>query len=545
VDAQFFVTAVQMRALETEAVTHGATWEGLIEVAGLRIAQAITRRYGTGNRQRVLVLCGPGNNGGDGLVVARHLHDLGWDLRCLTWARDGARDAHLLAPLSSRRVPVAALSAGASRSDLAEHLEWCTLVVDALLGTGLQRAVEGELADMLHVVGRAGKEIVAVDIATGIDSDTGSVKGAALAATLTVAVGLLKVGHVQYPGRLYAGSVELEAIGLDAQKAAELARGQMLSHEYIASLLPERPRDANKGTFGKAFIVAGSINYVGAAALATQGALRAGTGLVTLGCPGDLLGILATKLTESTFLPLPADLGALGSHAVEKLYEALTDYNALLVGCGLGKDKETAAFMRHLFTAPTSSSPSSRPIGFAARTPVSKETGTAAGTLPPLVLDGDALNLMAEWDQWQEAVPGGTILTPHPGEMARLLSTTVDEVQSDRVGTASRAAAKWKMVVVLKGAATVIAKTDGRVFVSPFATPALATAGTGDVLAGAIVGFLAQGLDPVAAACAGVYLHGLAGEMLEREYGPAGGLAGDLPTLLALAQREVRDRGRG
>jgi NAD(P)H-hydrate epimerase len=388
--------------------------------------------------------------------------------------------------------------------------------------------------------------IVAVDIPTGIDSDTGSVRGTALAATSTVAVGMLKVGHTQYPGKGLAGKLHLEDIGLDTKKGADIAQGQMLSHEYIASLLPERPRDANKGTFGKAFVVAGSVNYIGAAALATEGAMRSGAGLVTLGCPGDLLGILATKLTECTFLPLPSDLGALGSHAAEKLHEELSDYNALLVGCGLGQAKETAGFMRHLFTPAASGAvAASRPIGFAARLPEREERETVPGQLPPTVLDGDALNLLAEWGQWQGVVPEGTLLTPHPGEMARLLASTVDEVQSDRVGTASRAAKQWKMVVVLKGAATVIAQPEGRVYISPFATPALATAGTGDVLAGAIAGFLAQGLDPVAAACAGVYLHGLAGEMLEQEFGPAGGLAGELPVLLARAQRNVRQGGRG
>ena len=291
--------------------------------------------------------------------------------------------------------------------------------------------------------------------------------------------------------------------------------------------------------------MAGSINYIGAAALATEGAMRSGAGLVTLGCAGDLLLILASKLTECTFLPLPSDLGAIAEHAAEKLLPELEGYNSLLVGSGLGKDKSTATFLRSLFRKPDSAGhtthPTARPIGFAAARVQEEDHAEESQQLPPLVLDGDALNLFSEWADWPGAIPDGSVLTPHPGEMARLLGSSIEEVQKDRVATASNAARKWKQVIVLKGAATVIASPDGKVFVSPFGNPALATAGTGDVLAGAITGLIAQGLKPLDAACAGVYLHGLAGEFLRDEFGVAGGLSGDLPILLAKAQRKVRE----
>ena len=269
--------------------------------------------------------------------------------------------------------------------------------------------------------------------------------------------------------------------------------------------------------------------------------MRVGTGLVTLGCPGDLLAILATKLTECTFMPLASDLGSIAPHAIDKLFDELEGYNALLVGCGLGQDKETVAFMKTLFARPASPTHGvARAIGFAARAQDTAAHGNEALHLPALVLDGDALNILAEWGEWVGLVPGNSVFTPHPGEMARLLDSTVEAVQADRVNVAKKAAAEWKQVMVLKGAGTVIAAPDGRVFISPFSNPALATAGSGDVLAGAIVGLIAQGLDPVDAACAGVYLHGLAGELLREEYGVAGGLAGDLPLLLARAQRRLR-----
>jgi ADP-dependent NAD(P)H-hydrate dehydratase / NAD(P)H-hydrate epimerase len=225
---------------------------------------------------------------------------------------------------------------------------------------------------------------------------------------------------------------------------------------------------------------------------------------------------------------------------VDKLREALDDYNSLLIGCGLGKEKETATFLKGILSQAEAAI--ERRIGFASRA-VDAADGKKEeqSGLPPLVLDGDALNLLSEVDEWFRLVPEGSILTPHPGEMARLLGTTVEEVQSDRAGIAGKAARDWKQVVVLKGAATVIAEPGGKVYVSPFANPALATAGTGDVLAGTIAGLLAQKLRPVDAACAGVYLHGLAGELLRETFGPSGGLAGDLPVLVAGAQKRLRE----
>ena len=270
--------------------------------------------------------------------------------------------------------------------------------------------------------------------------------------------------------------------------------------------------------------------------------MRSGAGLVTLGCPGDLLLMLATKLTECTFWPLPSDMGVVAAHAVEKLLPELGEYNALLIGCGIGTDKSTATFLHNIFAKPDAASHApDRPIGFASPRSQVEPHKAEGHPLPPLVLDGDALNLLAEWEEWPSVVPHGSVLTPHPGEMARLLGSSVEEVQKNRAGVASEAAARWQQIVVLKGAATVVASPDGKTFVSPFSNPALATAGTGDVLAGAVAGFMAQGVKPLDAACIGVYLHGLAGDMLQEEFGVAGGLAGDLPLLLARAQRRVTE----
>jgi NAD(P)H-hydrate epimerase len=529
------VSSDEMRAIEAAEAERGNTSEVLMERAGKQVASHTVEWLNARGVPHVLALAGPGNNGGDALVVARILAEKGWQVRCLTWVRDAARDGRLQAPLRERNVPVEPLTLSA----LPVALEWATVVIDGLLGTGIKRDVEGELAEVVRQVAEAGRTCVAVDIPTGVDSDTGAVRGVALPCGLTVALGLLKYGHVQQPGARLSGNIVLGDIGLSDQTSRDRASGELMTDDSIRAILPERPDDANKGTFGKAMVVAGSVNYIGAAALATQGAMRAGAGLVTLACAGDLLILLAPKLTECTFLPLPSDMGAINARAIDKLKDALKGYTALLVGCGLGKEKETGQFLRSLLSHVEDEK--EHRIGFASRkvdAPAPKEQEKTG--LPPLILDGDALNLLSEMDNWPDLVPEGCVLTPHPGEMARLLKSSVEEVQGDRINVARSAAGDWKQIVVLKGAGTVIAEPGGKVYVSPFSNPALASAGTGDVLAGGIAGLLAQGLSPIDAARAGVYLHGMAGELLSEEYGVSGGLAGDLPPLLARAGRRLR-----
>ncbi|MEP6774206.1 MAG: NAD(P)H-hydrate epimerase [Chloroflexota bacterium] len=534
------VTAAEMHAIEEQAVDRGATWHGLMDTAGKKLAAAVIGRLGPQTEQRVLVLVGPGNNGGDGLVAARHLSRHGWEVRCLLWERLLAGDERLRVPLAQQKVPVIDLVPTGPQTTVRDAVQWSSVILDGLLGTGLKRDIEGALAALVRTVAASGKQVIAIDIPSGVDSDTGAIRGVALPANMTVTFGYSKYGQYLHPGKVLRGDIRVEDIGVDAIKTVK--GGELLTDESVRALLPARPDDGNKGTFGKAFVVAGSVNYIGAPALAVQGAMRVGAGLVTLGCPGDLLAILATKLTECTFMPLPSDMGSIAAHAIDKLFEELKGYNVLLVGCGLGQDKGTVAFLKSLFAKPaTPTHGTPRPIGFAARAQTEEKHDAAATHLPALVIDGDALNILAQWKEWHAHVPTNSVFTPHPGEMARLLDSTVEAVQADRVNVAKDAAAEWKQVVVLKGAGTVIAAPDGRIFVSPFSNPALATAGSGDVLAGAIAGLVAQGLDAVDAACAGVYLHGLAGELLRMEYGVAGGISGDLPILLARAQYSLRN----
>jgi len=332
------------------------------------------------------------------------------------------------------------------------------------------------------------------------------------------------------------GHIVVADIGIPPELAADVPL-EMATAEGIQAWLPARPRSAHKGTFGRALIVAGSVNYVGAATLAGSGAKRVGTGLVTLALPMPVQPAVAAGLAEATYLLLPHDMGVIASGAVPVLREKYEDYDALLLGPGLTQEKETVAFVHTLLGLERSERRGQ--IGFVS----SRSADPAEGPeLPPLVVDADGLNALATADRWWEALPPGTILTPHPGEMARLMGEdmTTKEVQADREGHARRMAGRWNAVVVLKGAFTVIAEPGGRLSILPFANPALATAGSGDVLAGAIAGLRAQGMDAFEAAVAGAYLHGLAGELVREDLGDMGVVAGDLPPRLPLALRSIR-----
>jgi NAD(P)H-hydrate epimerase len=332
-----------------------------------------------------------------------------------------------------------------------------------------------------------------------------------------------------FPAAKICGALVVADIGIDRALSAGISR-EVATEERIAQSLPARPINAHKGTFGKAMIVAGSANYVGAAYLSAAAAGRVGAGLVTLAAPASLHPILAQKLTEATHLLLPDDSGSLIPAAVRTLADHLDGYASLLVGPGLGQASETTHFVHRLLGI--SDAVGAWQIGFQP----SPNAGAKPPTLPPLVIDADALNALARVDKWWRHLAPNSILTPHPGEMGRLMGgVTAQSVNADRISLAADKATEWDQVIVLKGAYTVVAAPKGPATVCPFSTPALATAGTGDVLAGSIAGLLAQGLAPYEAALCGVYLHGLAGKMVEAQVGAAGAVAGDLLPLLPRA----------
>ncbi|MBI4296998.1 MAG: NAD(P)H-hydrate dehydratase [Chloroflexi bacterium] len=511
------VTAAQMREMERRFQKEGGSLDDLMERAGLAVAQGVRSEMREAVGKRVLVLVGPGNNGGDGLVAARHLRKWGGNVQAFLLASRPNEDPKLA---QAQEAGVEVISEEASLSSLNGSLSEASLALDALLGTGHARLLEGRMREALLLVAqarsaRSGLKVVALDLPSGLDADTGAVDPSALKADLTITLGCPKMGLFRFPGAGLVGRLEIADIGLPAHLGQDVET-ELITASLVRELLPPRPLEAHKGTFGRVLVVAGSINYIGAATLACSGAARVGAGLVTLATPQSLIPILASKLTEVTFLPLPETVpGVPASQASSVLSERLGDYQALLLGPGLGQHPATKEFIL--------SALDSLPQGM------------------PLVLDADALNILAGTSQWWRRLKGRAILTPHPGEMARLLGRSVAEVQADRLEAARRGAASWGQTVALKGAYTVIAEPGGKALLSPWANPALASAGTGDVLAGAMVGLLAQGLAPEAAAAASVYLHGRAGEMASREMGDAGVLASDLLPRLPRAIREVRE----
>jgi ADP-dependent NAD(P)H-hydrate dehydratase / NAD(P)H-hydrate epimerase len=568
-------TADQTRRLEAAAVAAGDSWPGLMERAGGGCAAAIIERYGPLRDRRVLALIGPGNNGGDGLVIARHLHDAGAKVALYIWKRAPKGDDQPWRLCRERNIPEIQAQADEDRRTLHEAARRADVIVDALLGMGVDRPLDESLASIVAAINdvrmsRHGEapQIVAIDLPTGINAETGAIMGESIVADLTLATGIVKRGHVLAPGRERAGETVCVPIGLSID-GEEASMAEVMSARTLRSLLPARPAESHKGTFGKLMIVAGAGRYPGAAYLTTMGALRSGVGLATLACGRSIFSALAASIHECTFLPLPEDdWGVLGTAAAREIYQNLAGYDALVAGPGFGREEETRKFVERLLklesektltgvgflhNAPGATAERVRRpggvVGFRrasqateAEEPKEEVEESPEPDLPPTVLDADGLTLLAQVDEWWTRVPEGRlVLTPHPGEMARLLKLNdAGEVNANRAGAAEQAAREWRQVVVLKGADTIVAAPDGRVSIGPAGNPALATAGTGDVLAGVIGSLLAQGLESFDAARLGVWLHAQAGAIVRQEVGEAGAVAGDLLARLPRAMNELR-----
>ncbi|MDW8072315.1 MAG: NAD(P)H-hydrate epimerase, partial [Anaerolineae bacterium] len=484
------VTTEEMRQIENTADASGVTFAQMMENAGRSVAEAVDAWIGAKDA-RVLVLVGPGNNGGDGLVAARYLADMGAAVHLYIWKREIKEDKNWELACA-KNLPVTWLAEDRDLTALRQLVVQSDIIVDALLGTGNVRPIKGELELLLQTVRHTLAErrrprdaslcapaegnpkvampvVVAVDVPTGLNSDTGALDPVALPADLTVTMAAVKRGHILSPGVRAVGKLVVADIGIPATLSDHI-RMEMATPAMVAALLPERPADAHKGTFGKALIVAGSVNYTGAPQLAAHAAVRAGTGLVTLALPQAIHPIVAAHLVEATYLLLPHDMGVLAPDAVRVLAERVGDYDAVLIGPGLTQEKPAAEFLQELLGgAPATGR---RRVGFLHRE--EPEPGEAGITLPPLVVDADGLNLLAKIEQWWRRLPASSILTPHPGEMARLIGCETKDVVADRIGCAVEMAARWGHVVLLKGAYTLVADPEGRVVVLPFANPALA-----------------------------------------------------------------------
>ena len=527
------LTAAQMKQAEDAANAAGHSYDAMMEAAGRAVARTIETEFGAAGHQ-VAVLVGPGNNGGDGLVAARYLADAGASVNLYLWKRSNLEDDLNWQRLADYALPVVFAEDDADGAQVANLIARSAIVIDALLGTGVSRPIEGSLAGLLihakeaiearrtsnppdivdpidpHDTSDAGPAIVAVDVPTGLYADSGALDPLTLAADLTVTFAAPKRGHILFPGAAYVGQLLIADIGIEVD---EPQAPQLATASFIAGLLPERPAYGHKGTFGRVMVVAGCRNYTGAPALAGAAAYRVGAGLVTIATPASIQSMVAANLTEATYLPLVERNGAMAPTAVEMILQNLSSYRALLVGPGLSQAEPVTEFVTTLLAS--------------------------GQTLPPTVFDADALNILSQQAEWWKRLPPDSILTPHPGEMSRLSGLSIAELEANRLEIVPQMARKWGHIVIFKGAYSVIASSTGQTMVMPFANSALSTAGSGDVLAGCVVGLLGQGVSPFEAALVGAYLHGLAGEMARERYWEAGVMAGDLPPLLPLALREI------
>jgi len=514
------VTVSQMQQAERDSGMFGISLDMLMENAGKAVAEETRKIVGDLRHQNILILVGPGNNGGDGLVATRHLYDWGAGrIKVYLCGKRPAQDPHL-EEIKQRGVHYREIENDANLSKYSEWLSEATAVVDAVFGTGKVRPISGLLARVLTSLSsakqeRRGLRLIAVDLPSGLDANTGAVDPVTPQFDYTVTLGFPKAGLFNLPGAEKCGRISVVNIGIPEQVAENISL-ELLTDAWARSVLPVRPLVSHKGSFGRVMVVAGSINYLGAAYLACSGANRSGAGLTTLAIAHSLQAALAARLTETTYLPFPELPGGIApTESVKLLRSQLPQYDVLLVGCGLGQNQRTVDMVTSLLL----------------------ET---QGKLPPTVLDADGINILAKTADWEKRWQEDAVMTPHAGEISRLLNRPTSEIMGDRINIARESAAKWHKTVVLKGAYTVIAAPDGRAAVSPFANAGLASAGTGDVLAGVIAGLLAQGLSMFNAAACGVFLHGLAGEMVKSDLGDAGMVASDLLPIIPKAIKKLK-----
>ena len=508
-----FVTVQEMILIEKAADAAGHTYEAMMEAAGKGLADEIQSNFGPDPGRVVTALVGSGNNGGDALIALDYLQSRGWKSTALICRKRPEADplVHRFAENGGRTVDW--WTGEIQNPDIDQEIIEADLFLDGVFGTGITLPLKDPTQTLLFRIKTRLEHsdkrpiIVAVDCPSGIDCDTGQVDPACIPADLTVIMAAIKKGLFEFPAYKYLGDIRLVDIGLPEQ-LSELKNipREIITSDWVRSVLPARPVDGHKGSFGTVLIIGGSVNYPGAVILAGESAYHSGAGLVTIAVPSVIYeGVIGT-LPEATWIKLNDINGAISTSALPQILSHLDRPTACLIGPGLGQDQETADFLEGLFLTES---------------------------LPPMVLDADGLRLARDLESWPGILPEGTILTPHPGEMAALTGLTVAEIQADRIGIAEKFSCKWNQVVILKGAHTVVAEPGGKTKIYQGAEPALARAGSGDVLAGIVAGLVAQGLSCFDAAAAGVWIHGQAGKQAEKNIGsPAAVLAGDISSAI-------------
>ncbi|MFZ5517161.1 MAG: NAD(P)H-hydrate dehydratase [Candidatus Zhuqueibacterota bacterium] len=510
---QIVLTASRMAQVDKTTI-HTVQIPGIVlmENAGQSVVREILTLPGSIENKHVVVFCGKGNNGGDGYVIARHLHNLGAEVSVFLAGTKAAiqGDAKInLTILENMGIEIHEISA----IDQIPQFHRIDLVVDALLGTGVTGPVVGFYGDLIETMNRYDAPIVSVDLPSGMETDTGAVHGVCVDADVTVTMAHLKAGLLFSPARDFAGKIVVADIGVPPEISLQLHEDIFLIDAAdIRSRLPERPWNAHKTDMGKVTIFAGSVGMTGAATLASLACVRIGAGLTKLAVPASLNPILEQKLTEVMTVPLAeTDQQSISVQAKDQVHDLLNWADVLAVGPGLSAHRETVEFIAWLLTS----------------------------RKKPMVLDADGLNACASDTSLIEKYAGPMVLTPHPGELSRLIRIPVVDIEKNRFQIVRDLAKQWGKVIVLKGGPTLIAAPDGKVFINSSGNPGMATGGSGDVLTGIIAGLMALRLSALDAALVGVYLHGLAGDIASERLTEMGMIAGDINKYLPAALKQM------
>lgn len=510
------VTGQVMQLMDQRAIRElGVPGLALMEKAGLSCADAITDTFGSGEGKRALIVAGKGNNGGDGFVIARLLKERGWEAPVLLLASADAVTGDAAANLA-RLDRDEVIFAPEGPAPHARLFQGVTVIVDALLGTGVKSEVAGSYGEAIDLINAAGVPVLAVDIPSGIDAGTGRVLGRAVRADLTVTFALAKLGNVLYPGAGFCGKLVVADIGMPEVVVAEAQGAEFVDLAAAGKLYKPRHPAAHKGSSGHCLVIAGSTGKTGAAAMAANSAVRTGAGLVTLAVPGALNATLELKTTEAMTLPVGRpDAGSLPAGALSQLLKAARGKDAVALGPGIGSGAATFYLVQSLVAA-----------------------------LPgPLVLDADGLNALAADPELLLSRKGRvTVLTPHPGEMARLAGSSIPEVEGDRISCARDFAARYQVYLILKGARSIIAGPDGEIAINGSGNPGMASGGMGDVLTGVVAALLGQGYQPFQACQLGAFIHGHAADLVARRKGMQGLNATDVQEMLPEALSELSGR---
>ncbi len=499
------VTTAQIRSIEQRAIEeYGIPSIALMENAGNETARQIERIMGTLQHKKVSIFAGKGNNGGDGYVVARHLYNQGAKVKVFLVGRkeDVTGDALInLQIIMYMGIDVIEVANEGDWDKVKFAMNFTDCLVDALVGTGFAGQLSGHMAQVVESMNKTSKVVIAIDVPSGIDADSGQISGVAVQADHTITFSLPKQGLLLYPGASYAGDVTVADIGIPKTLLTdENIQQNIITSAMVRDVFPKRSPNVHKGSCGKALIIAGSKGMTGAAALSAEAAVRSGAGLVLLGIAESLHDIMESKVTEVMTRPLAeVAVGIMGQGAVSAVKEMAMLNDVVAIGPGLGRHVDTSVAVRQIINS------------------VEK----------PLVIDADALYALVDHVQLLTETKAVPILTPHSGEMAKLIGLTVDEVNQDRIYIARQAAMEWGSIIILKGARTLVAFPDGEVYININGNAGMATGGTGDVLTGVIAALIAQGLSSHEAALVGVYIHGLAGDIVARS-GMIGMNASDL-----------------